>query len=156
MIKHQAVKETAMNLKLFAFGALVLLLGFLLERSQRTVQGNPLTHPSLEGTWILQESGGPSGDWLLTVHGDRARVARNDYSEWYRGQFDIVEDGRKGRIDFHIQQCLSPEGEGLTCLGIYEIRGRGLQVAMGAPGDRSRPVSLTGSRGARIFKGKRK
>jgi hypothetical protein len=145
-----------MNFKLFAIAAVVLLLGFFLERAQRTVEGNPLTQPKLDGTWIVQEEGGPLGDWIIEVSGNHARIARADNQEWYEGTFTQLENGSPQKFDFRIEKCNSPEGEGLTCLGLYEIKRNRITLAASAPGNKERPMALCSTYGSRLFQGKRK
>ena len=114
----------------------------------------PAALKPLQGTWVLTTPDGqplaPNGDLTITVTGDQyAQAIAGEVNE--RGTLKIDATKKPTWIDLNITE---GSDAGKLQVGLIEVTGNVMKGVLGAPGDTTRPTSVT--EGPIVFIAKKK
>lgn len=110
---------------------------------------------TLEGRWIGFQGGHPDATCTLVISGTQLDYRGAQSNDWCRGSFVLNEEAQPMQLDLTMQAISDPDYVGKTALGIYELKGGELRVAVAEPGSGQRPANLAGEQGVRVFSFKR-
>ena len=104
-----------------------------------------VSNTELEGSWTGEASwhGNTSPIYTFTCNGSNFTYTCDTGIEG-SGTFAIDTAANPKTIDLYITEHTTPAFSGKTCLGVYEVIGTTLTIAMAEPpGTTPRPISLT-------------
>lgn len=110
---------------------------------------------ALEGRWIGFEPARPEARCVLIITGSQFDYRGALSNDWCRGTFVLNEQAEPRQLDLTLQEIAAPGYVGKVSLAIYELQADELKVAAAEPGTPSRPASLAGGPGVRVFSFKR-
>jgi uncharacterized protein (TIGR03067 family) len=104
---------------------------------------------SLEGRWTGYDLTATNATDEVTVAGHQLDYHGPETNDWARGTFVLDEQTQPMELDFTIQE--SPHDVGKRVLGIYELQGDNLKIAVAPPGDSQRPLNFTPGPNTRVM-----
>ena len=132
-------------MKLFQFGALVLLAATLIPAKVRAADVN------LEGAWVAaraERNGAPASELIgnrLSFEGSRFRISK-DESLIYGGSFSVSSGMSPAQIDFAVEKGTA---KGQSWLGIVKVENEMLTICDNAPDPKApRPAKFGTSAGS--------
>jgi uncharacterized protein (TIGR03067 family) len=100
----------------------------------------------LEGTWKDLHQG-----WSLEFNGNQIKIKSPNPQLCMEGTFTSDPAADPKEIDIKIKKSAGPQYQGLTSLGIYKIDNIMLTLALGEPGNKTRPQTFSTSSGAMVI-----
>ncbi len=105
----------------------------------------------IEGAWQGTEVGRRSGRWIMTVDGADVQF-NGPKGEWYRGTLSVITTTIPHECRIEIKDCTAPcECAGQAALGIYELVGNALKMAIREPGGPTIPTAFEPDGAVRVF-----
>lgn len=111
-------------------------------RTSHGAQAADKTDAALQGTWLGQETGGPTGQCRMTVTGDTIKFQGARPQEWYEGKMTLVQNVTPKRSAILITDCPVPQYTNTTAHAIYKIEGKTLTIAGNEPGNAAWPTGF--------------
>jgi uncharacterized protein (TIGR03067 family) len=105
---------------------------------------------SLQGTWIGEELGGPSGESRMTISGDSLKFQGVRPREWYVGKLTLEPKTSPNQATILVTESGFPQYVGKTAHMIYRLEADTLTIAGYEPGVDAIPTSFVRSPDNRI------